>query len=114
ENLRFDSIEEENSGDFAESLFEDRDIYINDAFGASHRAHASIHSVAGKTRFKAAGHLLYKEWKVLNEILTQPEKEQMAVLGGAKLEDKIKVIEELIKKSRVICVGGRMGLAFLA
>lgn len=114
ENLRFDSREESDDRFFGEELLEDRTIFINDAFGACHRAHASIHAVAEKAKFKAMGRLLQKEYQCLSKVLHEPEKPQMAILGGAKIEDKIKVIEALMTSCQVICVGGRMGLAFLA
>jgi len=114
ENLRFDSREEGDDLGFAERLMEERDIYIDDAFGACHRAHASIHAVAKLARYKAMGYLLKKEWDCLNKVLHEPETPQMAILGGSKLEDKIAVIESLMRTCKTICVGGRMGLAFLA
>ncbi|PIR21835.1 MAG: phosphoglycerate kinase [Deltaproteobacteria bacterium CG11_big_fil_rev_8_21_14_0_20_45_16] len=114
ENLRFDSREESDDLGFAERLMEERDIYIDDAFGACHRAHSSIHAVAKLARYKAMGYLLKKEWDCLNKVLHHPENPQMAILGGAKLEDKIAVIEALMRTCKTICVGGRMGLAFLA
>lgn len=114
ENLRFYGGEEKDDALFAEKLFENCDIYINDAFGACHRAHASIHAVAQRTKARAMGELLRKEHSVLTQVLKSPEKPQMAVLGGAKISDKIDVIEQLMKSCRKIFVGGRMGLSFLA
>lgn len=114
ENLRFDAREEKDDAVFAEKLFENADVFINDAFGACHRAHASIHAVAKVAKFRAMGYLLKKEYESLHSVLEKPTPPQVAILGGAKLEDKIKVIEKLMKTSSAICLGGRMGLAFLA
>jgi phosphoglycerate kinase len=114
ENLRFDSGEEKNDAVFAQKLFQECDIYVNDAFGAAHRAHASIHAVAGLARLKAMGLLLAKEWEVLNGVLYEPLKPQVAVMGGAKIEDKIQIIEKLLPQCSDFCFGGRMGLIFLA
>lgn len=114
ENLRFHEGEEKDDAHFAEKLFENFDIYINDAFGASHRAHASIHAVALRTKARAMGLLLEREFKVLKKVLESPVKPQMAVLGGAKITDKIAVIEVLMKTCQKIFIGGRMGLSFLA
>lgn len=114
ENLRFYPGEEQNEAVFAEKLFENCDIYINDAFGACHRAHASIHRVAERTICRAMGNLLAKEYEVLTDVLHSPQEPQAAILGGAKIEDKILVIEQLLKTCRKVFVGGRMGLSFLA
>lgn len=114
ENLRFDPREEKNDPDFAASLFENCDVYVNDAFGASHRAHASIEAISHLAKVKAAGFLLAKEWECLNAVLQHPEQPQMSVLGGAKIADKMLVIKNLMLKSKAIFIGGRMGLTFLA
>lgn len=114
ENLRFDPREEANDKDFAEELFKYTDIYVNDAFGASHRAHASIEAVTHFAKIKAAGFLLSKEWEVLNQVLHHPVKPQMAVLGGAKIADKILVIENLLQRSSALFFGGRMAQTFMA
>jgi phosphoglycerate kinase len=114
ENLRFYEGEEANDSSFAEKLFENCDVYVNDAFGASHRAHASIDAITRYARLRAAGLLLSKEYQVLEQVLSSPKKPQMAVLGGAKIEDKIQVIERLIDSCSEIFIGGRMGLSFLA
>lgn len=114
ENLRFDAREESNDQDFAEHLFMERQFYVNDAFGASHRAHASIDAVPSLTKYKSMGLLLQREYEVLDQVLNSPEKPQAAILGGAKIEDKIGVIEKLFDTCKTVCVGGRMGLSFLA
>jgi phosphoglycerate kinase len=114
ENLRFHEAEEANGLSFAEKLFENCDVYINDAFGASHRAHASIEGITRFARLRAAGLLLAREFQVLDQVLKLPKKPQMAVLGGAKIEDKIRVIERLVETCSDIFIGGRMGLSFLA
>jgi phosphoglycerate kinase len=114
ENLRFDPREEQNDRIFAEELMANADLYFNDAFGASHRAHASIDAITQFAKVKAAGFLLSKEWTVLNQVLHHPKEPQMAVLGGAKISDKIEVIKNLIQRCDALFVGGRMGLTFLA
>lgn len=112
ENLRFDPREEKNDSKLGESLMEYCDVYINDAFGAAHRAHASIHSAALQKKFRGMGRLLQKEVESLKGVLENPETPQMAIVGGAKLEDKIKVLERLIDTCQKVFVGGRMGFAF--
>jgi len=114
ENLRFHSGETKNSADFAENLFRFCDFYINDAFGACHRAHASIEAITHFTRVKAMGKLLDREWNVLHEVLQSPRTPQIALIGGAKIKDKIGVLENLLKRCHKIIVGGRMGLTFLS
>lgn len=114
ENIRFDSREEENSAEFGELLFKHCSVYVNDAFGASHRAHASIEAISHFAKIKAAGFLLSKEWDVLNQVLHNPKAPQYAVLGGSKIADKIQVIKNLMLKSKKLFVGGRMAQTFLA
>jgi len=114
ENLRFDPREEKNDPDFGEALFKNCDLYVNDAFGASHRAHASIEAITHFSKIKTAGFLLSKEWEVLNQVLHHPLEPQMAVLGGAKITDKMQVIKSLMMKCKALFIGGRMGLTFLA
>lgn len=114
ENLRFDPREEKNDPEFADALVKNCDVYVNDAFGASHRAHASIDAVTRFSKVKAAGFLLAKEYDALNTILHHPVQPQMAVLGGAKIADKMQVIKNLMLKAKAIFIGGRMGLTFLA
>jgi phosphoglycerate kinase len=114
ENLRFDPREEANDPDFAQKLYGQCDLYINDAFGASHRAHASIEAISHFAKIRAAGFLLAKEWDVLNQILHSPIQPQLAVLGGAKISDKIQVIKNLMTRSKALFIGGRMAHTFLA
>lgn len=114
ENLRFHEAEEKNDLGFAEKLFDQLDIYVNDAFGAAHRAHASIDAVARLARRRAMGLLLAKEWDVLNQVMHHPLTPQMAILGGSKIEDKIQVIDRLMGRCEQLCFGGRMGLSFVA
>lgn len=113
ENLRFHPEEEQNGEDFARALGELCDVYVNDAFGAAHRAHAST---AGITRFvpvAASGFLLKKEVEHLGKILTAPEHPFVAVLGGAKVSDKIGVVKNLIGKVDTFLLGGAMVYTFL-
>jgi 3-phosphoglycerate kinase len=112
ENLRFYPDEEKNSVDFAKKLSENGQIYINDAFGSSHRAHASIEAI---TKFlpSGAGFLLEKEIKYLGEAMQAPEKPFVAILGGSKVSDKISVVENLISKVDKILIGGAMAYTFL-
>lgn len=114
ENIRFDPREEQNDADFAELIFRHCKLYVNDAFGASHRAHASIDAITHLAKVKAAGFLLSKEWDVLNEILHSPKTPQYAVLGGSKIADKIQVIKNLMLRTKKLFVGGRMAQTFLA
>lgn len=114
ENLRFQKEEEANDEHFALKFAEPYLIYVNDAFGACHRAHASVEAVPRRFRLRAMGDLLKKEIETLDAVLNAPSPNQMAVLGGAKLEDKIEVLEALFKSCKKIAVGGRMGLSFLA
>ncbi len=114
ENIRFSTNEEANDPLFAEELFKYCHVYVNDAFGASHRAHASIEAITHFAKVKAAGFLLSKEWDALNQVLHSPVQPQYAILGGAKIADKIQVIKNLILRSKKLFIGGRMGLTFLA
>jgi phosphoglycerate kinase len=112
ENLRFHREEEHNEQDFALSLARLGDVYVNDAFGAAHRAHASTEGVAHHLP-AAAGHLLAKEIAVLGKALHSPERPFIAILGGAKVSDKIGVITNLLSKVDVLIIGGGMGWTFL-
>ncbi|MDH5414353.1 MAG: phosphoglycerate kinase [Flavobacteriaceae bacterium] len=114
ENLRFSPGEEANDKDFAQKLSEYGDIYVNDAFGAAHRKHASVHSINQYFRGKAyAGFLLKKEIDSLNKILNQPIKPFVAIIGGAKVSDKIKTIERLLVNVDKLIIGGAMAYPFL-
>ncbi|MDQ7779217.1 MAG: phosphoglycerate kinase [Planctomycetota bacterium] len=112
ENLRFYPAEEANEEDFAKKLAFLGDIYVNDAFACSHRAHASI--VGVRKYLKAvAGLLMKREIETLSKLLEDPAKPYVAVLGGAKVSDKIGVIENLIDKVTCILIGGGMAYTFL-
>lgn len=111
ENLRFDEREEANDEKFCKELASLADIYVNDAFGTAHRKHASTYGVA-KLLPNAVGFLMNKEIKVINQILENPQKPFVAILGGAKIKDKIPVIENLIGKADTILVGGGMAYTF--
>jgi phosphoglycerate kinase len=113
ENLRFDPGEEGNSDEFAAQLIEGFDLYVNDAFGASHRAHASI--VAPPRRLPSAmGLLLAKEVEVLLGLRNDPKRPFVAVLGGAKISDKLGVVEALLDVVDSLAIGGAMCFTFLA
>ena len=113
ENLRFDPGEESNDPAFAERLASLAEAYVNDAFGSSHRAHASVVGVAERLP-SAAGVLLQREIDVLGELLRDPARPFVAVLGGAKVSDKLGVIENLLERVDTICVGGAMAFTLLA
>lgn len=116
ENLRFHRSEEhpEDSPEFVRQLAKLGDVYINDAFGASHRAHASITALANLFPKKAAaGFLLEKEIKFLGETLLNPKRPLFAILGGAKLSSKFGVIEALLQKADAVFIGGGMAFTFL-
>jgi phosphoglycerate kinase len=113
ENLRFEQGEIENDPVLARELAELADAYVNDAFGAAHRAHASVVGVAGLLP-SAAGLLLLDEVKKLSRLLHEPEHPFVAVLGGAKVSDKLAVIANLLKRVDSMCVGGAMAFTLLA
>ncbi len=113
ENLRFSPGETANDPAFVDELVEGQDAYVNEAFGASHRAHASI--VGPPARLpSAAGRQLQREVEVLGHLLGAPERPFVAVLGGAKVADKLGVLETLAEKVDVLCIGGAMAFTFLA
>jgi len=115
ENVRFDPREEKNDDQFAKelaSLVGDNGVFVQDAFGSVHRAHASTHAVA-KFLPAVCGFLLQKEITYFDKILTSPEKPFIAILGGAKVSDKIGVIENLLDKINAIIIGGAMAYTFL-
>ena len=112
ENLRFHPEEEQNDASFSKALAGLADIYVNDAFGSAHRAHASTEGVTHYLT-SAAGFLLEKEIKELGGILEKPQKPFMVILGGAKVSDKIGVIENLLPKADEIIIGGGMSYTFL-
>jgi phosphoglycerate kinase len=113
ENLRFDPGEEANDDAFVAALVAGHDLYVDDAFGACHRAHASI---VGPPRLlpSAAGRLVEREVEVLSRLIEEPQRPFVAVVGGAKVGDKIGVIEALARRVDTICVGGGMAFTFLA
>ena len=113
ENLRFHPEEEKNDPVFAERLARLADVYVDDAFGAAHRAHASTAGMARFFRSKAAGFLLRREVEILQHLLVAPAKPFVAVLGGAKVSDKIGVLENLLGRVQVFCIGGAMAYTFL-
>ncbi len=114
ENLRFHPEEKDNDSVFAQKLASLCDVYINDAFGTAHRAHASTAGIAAHVSEKAAGFLMEKELAYLGKLLENPERPFIAILGGAKVSDKIGVIENLIKKVDRILICGAMAYTFLA
>ncbi|MEZ5258812.1 MAG: phosphoglycerate kinase [Ilumatobacteraceae bacterium] len=113
ENLRFDAGEEGNSPEFTASLIEGIDLYVDDAFGAAHRAHASIVGPP-KTLPSAMGRLLQKEVEVLLGMRNEPKRPFVAVLGGSKISDKLGVVEALLNVVDSLVIGGAMCFTFLA
>ena len=112
ENLRFHAGEEANDANFAKQLASLADVFVNDAFGTAHRAHASIEGVA-HYRKAVAGFLLEKEIQYLGNAIQNPQRPFMVILGGAKVSDKIGVIENLLPKCDAILIGGGMAYTFL-
>jgi phosphoglycerate kinase len=113
ENLRFHAGEEKNDKSFSISLASLADVYINDAFGAAHRAHASMVGVAQYVKVAAAGYLLQKEIKYLEGAVADPMRPFVAILGGAKVSGKIEVIENLGKRVDKVIIGGGMAFTFI-
>lgn len=114
ENLRFHPEEEKDDETFAQKLSELCHVYVSDAFGAVHRAHASVHGLPKIMQERGCGFLLEKEIAALGKIVTQPEKPFVAILGGAKVSDKIAVLDSLLEKVDVLIIGGAMANTFLA
>jgi phosphoglycerate kinase len=114
ENLRFHPQEEKNDEAFAKELASLCDVYINDAFGSSHRAHASVHGLARLIKDRGMGYLLKNEIQALDRVVTSPARPFVAILGGAKVTDKIAVIEALLSKCDALCIGGAMANTLLA
>ena len=113
ENLRFQPGEEANDSEFAKALAELGDLYVNDAFGAAHRAHASTVGITKFVEKSAMGFLIEKELKFLKEGLEKPAKPFVVILGGAKVSDKIDVLKALMEKADTILIGGAMANTFL-
>jgi len=114
ENVRFEAGETKGDKAFAEALRSLADLYVNDAFGACHRAHVSVHAVAQLFPQAAAGLLLERELEYLEGRLNDPERPYAAFLGGAKVSDKVPILERLLDRVDSLCVGGAMALNFLA
>ena len=114
ENLRFHPGEEKNDEAFARELLKFCDVYVKDAFGAAHRAHASVSALPRMAEVRCAGKLMEKELKALGALRSDPATPYIAVLGGAKVTDKIKVIEALMTKVNAMFIGGAMANTFLA
>jgi phosphoglycerate kinase len=112
ENVRFYKEEEENDDQFAASLAKLGDVYVNDAFGAAHRAHASTAGVAKHVAQAAMGLLMERELQYLQEELAEPERPFLVILGGSKVSDKIGVIKALMEKADVFLIGGAMAYTF--
>ncbi|MBC7360718.1 MAG: phosphoglycerate kinase [Candidatus Aminicenantes bacterium] len=113
ENVRFYKQETDNDSEFSKKLAEGCQVFVNDAFGSCHRAHASVVGIASYIKEKAAGYLLKKEIDYLSKITHNPEKPYVAILGGAKIEDKIPVLESLVTKADALLIGGAMAYTFL-
>jgi len=112
ENLRFHPEEEKNDPGFASELAALADRYVNDAFGSSHRAHASVEALARLLPTPAAGMLMEKEVRYLSEALGSPARPFVAILGGAKVSDKIEVIDNLLNRVDALAIGGAMAYTF--
>ena len=112
ENLRFHVEEEQNEPGFAKALAALADEYVNDAFGAAHRAHASVEGITHHVRRSAAGLLMERELQYLGHVLEAPDRPFVAILGGAKVSDKIDVIQNMLGKVDRLLVGGAMAYTF--
>lgn len=112
ENVRFHAGETENDDDFARQLAENCDLYVNDAFGSAHRAHASTHGITKYFDQCAAGYLMQKELEFLGKALENPRQPFVAIFGGAKISGKIEVINNLFEKTDAILIGGGMAFTF--
>ncbi len=113
ENVRFEPGETKDSEEFAQRIASYTDIYINDAFGASHRAHATIHALPKLIPQRGIGFLIEKEINMLDQLLENPKRPYVAVLGGSKVSDKIAVIEKLMEVVDAFIIGGAMAYTFL-
>jgi phosphoglycerate kinase len=113
ENLRFHAEEEANDPKFAKELAGLCDIYLNDAFGSAHRAHASTEGITHYVGQSAAGLLMEKELKFLGRVLTEPDRPFVAIIGGSKISGKIDVIDSMLDKADTLLIGGGMAYTFL-
>ncbi|HEY8462499.1 MAG TPA: phosphoglycerate kinase [Bacillota bacterium] len=113
ENVRFYAEEEANDAEFAKKLAQLADLYVNDAFGTAHRAHASTAGVAQYLRPAVAGYLMQKEIEIMGKALSNPERPFVAILGGAKVADKLGVIKNLLEKVDTLIIGGGMAYTFI-
>jgi len=114
ENLRFEPGETGNDPAFADALASLADVYVDDAFGAAHRAHASVVGVAERMDSRAAGRLMQKEVEVLSRLRDDPEEPFVAILGGAKISDKLGTVNALVDRVDALLIGGAMAFSFLA
>ena len=114
ENLRFHAGETKNDPAFAGQLVALAEVYVDDAFGSAHRAHASVVGVPERVSAKAAGRLMEKEVRALSRLLGEPERPFAALLGGAKIDDKIETLENLLPRLDILLLGGGMANTFLA
>jgi phosphoglycerate kinase len=112
ENLRFHPEEEKNDAAFAKSLASLADLYVDDAFGAAHRAHASVEGITRVLPRAAAGLLMEQELRYLGHVLESPERPFVAIIGGAKVSDKLEVIQNLLGKVDRLIIGGAMAYTF--
>ena len=113
ENLRFHKEEEANDGEFCKKLAAYADIYVNDAFGTAHRAHASTAGISKFVKISVAGFLIAKELEIMGGALENPKRPFVAILGGAKVSDKIELIQNLLTKVDVLLIGGAMAYTFI-
>ncbi len=113
ENLRFHAAEEKNDTEFARQLASLADLYVNDAFGAAHRAHASVAAITQFAPKAAAGLLMEKELEYLGRVLASPERPLVSILGGAKVSDKLEVIQNFLGRVDRLIIGGAMAYTFL-
>ncbi len=114
ENLRFHAGEKANDDAFAQALASLADVFVGNAFGTAHRAHASVVGVADRVGAKAAGHLVVREVEALGALLAEPARPFVGILGGAKVSDKIDTLQNLLPRLDVLLVGGGMANTFLA
>ena len=114
ENLRFHQEEEANDPDFARALASLADVYVDDAFAAAHRAHASIEGITHYLKPAAAGLLMQRELEALGRIFEKPERPMAALLGGAKVSDKLALVEHLLSRVEIVLIGGGMAFTFLS